>query len=392
MRLLIPLLLFVQTVFACPSLSSQQAAEAISQLVTEIAYHDDLYFNHNKPVISDSEFDALQQQLNLLRQCFPQIAIHNKVIAHQKATVPHVQPMGSLHKVSDEAALRHFVENEPNSVILQPKIDGVAAELVYQEGKLVQASTRGDGHKGRDILPHIVAAAQIPTQLPAPFNQHTIVLHGELYAQLDRMDSEALQHYASARHYVAGQLHRKAPDISALATIAFFPWTWLDAPFDSETDSLSALKEMGFTAVAQHSHTIKSPTDLAPWITHYQQDEAPPFLMDGVVVKVDNYARRQVLGASSEAPHWARALKFDGVVVSSTVEKIIYTVGKSGRVTPVAQIKPVLINNQHVQRISLGSEKSRKAQGIEVGQTVQIELRGGANPVLKHNDAPAAKS
>ena len=366
----------------CPDWTHDEAIENIKRLASEVAQHDERYFHQNAPGISDNEYDALTDRLKQWETCFGSVQINKSSAGSHRAKIPHRAVMGSLKKASTIEDVDNFLQALPgNEMLVQPKIDGVAVELVYCYGQLVQATTRGDGKSGVDITHHIKHMPLIPATL-AGYADQEVILHGELFARLDRTDPDVLKRYASARHLVAGQLNRSKPDSDVLGTFDFFPWLWIDSPYASDHQSIKALAQMGFPLPLKHTHVVHSPDQVVQLSTNYFADHNFPFLMDGIVIKVASSKFRTQLGWSGNAPGWAIAWKFSGQSALSEVVKIAFTIGRTGRITPVVHINPVHIGNRIISRISLGSVAKLKQVDLAAGDLISVSLKGHATPVF----------
>ena len=288
--------------------------------------------------------------------------------------------MGSLKKADDQGDVKQFLQAfSPSGFVLQPKIDGIAAELIYQKGQLIKAITRGDGKQGKNITRHVRLMPLIPQTLPEAID---LVLHGELFARLDLLDNKTLKRYASARHLVAGQVNRNQPDAAILKVIDFFPWRWIDAPFVSETEVVNGLNKLGFTLPLKYTHKIHSLDDILKWREAYAVKENQIFLMDGIVVKSANFADRNKSISNSRYPGWALAWKFPAKAAVTTVVDIEFSKGKTGKITPVLVVAPVTIEGRVIRRVSLGSMNIFLAKNIRVGDQVSVMLKGLATPVF----------
>ena len=374
--LLFPLLSFA----SCPVWTESEVSKQLEELRQEVKYHDDLYYNKHAPVLSDSEYDDLKAQLSYLEDCFPNLAVTYDPVADQGGKIDHKAFMGSLDKANDEKDIIAFLKKADKSLVLvQPKIDGVAAELVYQEGKLVAASTRGTGDRGMDILKAIMLMPSVPKKIPT--EQAEIVLHGELFARMDiGVDYSG---YASARHYVAGHLARDDADVLAMANIAFFPWRWVNSPFSTDNAVLNGLYSLGFDLPTMYTMVAKSLKDVKKIRQDfYHNRKNEPFLMDGIVLKLDNLKLRNELGWSSNHPNWALAWKFAAGNGVSQVTAIDFTIGRTGQITPVLEISPTKIRGEIIQKISMGSVRLLQKKNIAVGDRITVVLKGNATPVF----------
>ncbi|MGO0308551.1 DNA ligase LigA-related protein [Endozoicomonas acroporae] len=368
----------------CPQWNQGEATEQISSLSDEVAYHDELYFNQNAPIISDGEYDDLLARLKYWQACFPSIATEKSLpqTPHNKYTIHHQAPMGSLKKAQSAEEVKRFLQRIADSgFLVQPKIDGVAVELVYKNGRLIQASTRGNGEVGVDILHHI---RQMPliTKTLGNDEKNQLILHGELFARLDIMSPSILKQYASARHLVAGQLNRSDPETEAVKAFDFFPWQWVNSPFNSGLQSITALAGMGFPLPLEHTHKTTSYPEIKQHLEHYATIKKPVFLMDGIVIKADSKTFKKQLGWTGDTPAWAMAWKFPPATTTSKVEAIEFTIGRTGNITPVVHIKPVLFKNRTLSTLSLGTVQNLEKKAIAVGDQISIKLKGSAIPVF----------
>ena len=389
---LFSLILSCSALAECPSWSARQAEEQLQKLNQEVQYHNHLYFQKNAPVLSDHEFDALAARLKALSDCFPEIRLD----PDKKLTIPasssqkirHQAFMGSLRKADNKIDIVEFLQNAHDStMILQPKIDGVAVELVYEHGKLVAASTRGDGNKGRDILAKIKAVPGIPKKVFSDFAR--IVLHGELFARLDiwqehsRQDKSVNGRYSSARHFVAGIVQSNQLRLSDLQMLDFFPWQWVDNPFETQSITHHQLYGLGFDLPTRYSYSVRRLDDVVKLRNQLEQDAINmPFIMDGIVLKIDSVSRAEELGWSGNTPDYALAWKFPPSVAVSTVTKIEFRVGRTGNITPVVHFKPVRIKGEIISRVSLGSSNNLRKKDIAIGDEISVVLKGAATPVF----------
>ena len=390
-----PLMVHLSVQASCPNWSDSEAEKKLEQLSQEIQHHNQLYFVQQKPVLSDHEYDALAKQLQVLSGCFPDIPLSTDTSERlepdndQIRKVQHAFFMGSLRKAESEQDVSQFLEqvfsaNNHSGVMLQPKIDGIAIELVYQNGKLTAASTRGNGIMGSNILAKVKGIPRIPNEIH--LHHSRIVLHGELFVRLDLWDTRTNDKgsYSSARHFAAGIIHSKTPEIRALEVLDFFPWEfWAGTPAKSLSENVNELFTLGFPLPKQFTEPVISLEEVIKKRDQLQkQADHLPFLMDGVVLKVNSATQRSDLGASIQYPHWALAWKFPPDVAVTTVQGIDFNVGRTGNITPVLVLRPVKLNEQNITRVSLGSLKNLQNHNIAMGDQVSVALKGAANPVF----------
>ena len=401
--LLIPLIAPFVARASCPEWSEQEARQKLEQLNQEIQHHNQLYFVQQTPVLSDHEFDALAKRLQSLSECFPDIQLNtgntqrlepdNPSNSHSDSNanspVSHAYAMGSLRKAESEKDISEFLQqvfrtSNHSGVMLQPKIDGIAVELVYRHGQLVSASTRGNGKMGKNILAKVKAIPAIPAEMPAA--QSSIVLHGELFVRLDLWNEKThnKSRYSSARHFVAGIIHSNTPELSALEVLDFFPWRlWQPTPARSESEAVNQLYTLGFDLPSQFTEPVKSLEAVIRKREQLQQQaNRLPFLLDGIVLKANNSAQQQAMGSTAHAPNWALAWKFPPDVAVTTVRDIEFKVGRTGTITPVLVFESVEINERTISRVSMGSLANLQNRDIAIGDQISIALKGSATPTF----------
>ena len=288
----------------------------------------------------------------------------------------HRQQMLSLHSVRERDLVANFYQrHQHQQLLIQPKIDGMAVELVYEKGLLVSASSRGNGQQGRDLLALMLRSDAVDSIIAYP---HTLVIHGELYVEQQawlRRDK-----YVSSRHMTAGIASQLSPTQADVMSLRFMPWRWLNSPYQNEIMSLAQLAMLGFANMAKMSHSLDNPEDIDHWFAHYQN--TGPLLLDGIVIKLANQALQREYGQTQQAPRWALALKFTGPKGLSNVTDITYQVGNSGRITPVVHVQPLALSGRQITRVSGRSQPWLLQSKIEVGSRVEIELVGNATPQL----------
>lgn len=363
----------------CTSLSATQ----LQSLNKTIQHHDMLYYHKHHPELSDTEYDALVEQRNQLSQCLKQTT--DNVLKHTAPTgaVQHNARLSSLLKGSDRKEIIQFIntiQRLGSSVILQPKIDGVAAELVYQDGKLVRASTRGDGEWGENILPAIRTMQRIPKHLDTTIP--LVILHGEIFARLDLV-TDQLKSYVSARHFTAATLHTETPDKNNLAVLDFFPWQWINHKFAQDSLSYQQLVNWTFFPVSVYSYQLTNSTETESLRTKLlESQQSIPFLMDGIVIKANDMAVRKKLGNNATAPHWAIAWKFSASQAVTVVNEISFSIGRTGKITVLLSLEPTTLKGITVQQVSIGSVKRFKTLDIVPRDIISIAFKGDAIPVL----------
>lgn len=361
----------------CPDGSRDQLQQEHQNLLNSIQKNNELY-EAGKPAISDGAYDALVIRQRLISRCLRQ----------SKPAAPvnpldsrHRYPMGSLHKADDTKEVEEFLENAHklgSPVVVQPKIDGIAVELIYKNGQLVQALTRGQWRTGKGInllpaLKHIPAVPQVIAN-----NKSEVVIRGELYAEVTNPQA---QKAASPRHYVAGLINRSELSPKELSSLKFFPWQWKNSSQGSLLTNVHQLAEWGFMATDPFTHKVKTLEDVARLRTYYGEKPVP-IPMDGIVLKMQNLAVQEQLGHLDGTPYWALAWKFPAESAVSKITGINWSVGRTGQVTVILEISPVDLQGVTVSSVNAGPLAYFSKQNIAVEDTVSLSLKGAATPVL----------
>ncbi|MDZ4183474.1 MAG: NAD-dependent DNA ligase LigA [Desulfuromonadales bacterium] len=408
-RLFIGLILLVITTtpaksFAasdCPLLDSAAATAQLEILSAEVLYHNRLYYQELRPVLSDAEYDRLYARLVRLEACFPLLVAANSPTRRvgaegvdPKLTIAHAQPMLSLTSSADDtavAALLQRVEKVKEGKVLylvQPKFDGLPVELLYRQGKLVAAATRGDGLRGEDVTAQARKLGALPQKLRGNYPPR-LLLRGEIYARKQRQESApqtaTLTAYATLRHQAVATLRSQDATPEALAALAFFPFMQLSVADSvlSDHDSLRALKEWGFADPLPQSWSATSLAEIRElFATALAQRSQWPFAADGIVVKVDDLALRRTLGDNSRAPNWAAAWKFPSATVQTTVTEIVWQTGRTGRRTPVATLAPRELAGIQIEHVTLHNADELERLDLIAGDEVLVALSGDVIPQI----------
>jgi DNA ligase (NAD+) len=371
----------------------------MQSLGNSIRYHNRLYYEKNKPEISDAEYDGLFASLVQLERCFPSLvdaASPTKAVGsgieNDMRKVKHEKPMISLSSATGpgavEALLKRATQIGTFQFMVQPKVDGLPVELTYRDGRLVSAATRGDGRFGEDVTVRVREITGIPLQLSGNFPER-VVLRGEVYADLQLLqayESTAIESYATPRHAAAGILQSQTANPAAVATLRLFPFELVTVGSNSERlhsdrDALKLLSNWGFGVDAVHTHLVGTIGEIqSVYRTYLVKRYQQPFAMDGIVVKVDDLQVRRQLGEGARAPFWAAAWKFPAETARTRIRKIIWTVGRTGRRTPVADVDPVRLGGLLVSRVSLHNKAEMMRLNSVPGDTVLVALVGDIIP------------
>ena len=371
---------------------------AYQALLEQIAAADVAYHQDDDPTITDAEYDTLVQQRRAMEAADPTLAQPTTVGAPPAAgfaKVRHRVPMISLDNVFDGAGFDDFIASvrrfllldaaAPLPLVAEPKIDGLSLSILYENGVLVRAATRGDGAEGEDVTANLRHVPAVPQRLQgdAPTS---IEIRGEIY--MTRADFVALnasqeRQFANPRNAAAGSLRQLDPRITAQRPIQFFAYAMGDAstaPADTHSGFLDRLRGWGF-AVNELDRLLPDPGAAAA----FQAEMAAirptlPYEIDGVVYKIDSLALQRRLGAAGRAPRWAVAWKFPAEQASTVLEAIHIQVGRTGALTPVAWLAPVLVGGVTVTRATLHNEDEIARKDIRPGDTVTLQRAGDVIP------------
>jgi len=394
-------------------ISEADAAKELGRLAQQIAYHNERYHAEDAPEISDAEYDALVRRNAELESLFPHLirpdspsrAVGASPSGHL-AKVAHARPMLSLDNAFADEDISDFVgrvrrflslaENAEVALTAEPKIDGLSCSLRYERRQLVQAATRGDGQVGEDVTANVrtIADAEIPKWLPADAPD-LFEIRGEIY--MDRGDFDALNHqqaatggkiFANPRNAAAGSLRQKDAAITAARPLRFFPHGWGEAsslPGETQSAVVAAIVGWGFRDTGLFVRADGADEALA----HYRRIEAMradlPFDIDGVVYKVDRLDWQARLGFVAKAPRWAIAHKFPAERAQTTLEKIDIQVGRTGKLTPVARLKPVTVGGVVVQNATLHNADEIARLGVRPGDRIVVQRAGDVIPQIVEN-------
>jgi DNA ligase (NAD+) len=401
---------------AVDKLTEKDAAAELERLAGEIAEHDRRYHGEDAPTISDAEYDALRLRNNAIEARFPKLIRPDSpshrvgAKASEKfAKVVHARPMLSLDNAfADEdvtdfvARIRRFLglsDDVPLSFTCEPKIDGLSASLRYENGVLVQAATRGDGTEGEDITANVRTITDIPLRLKGKAPA-VLEVRGEVYMthkEFERIVAEQevenrqraengrkeLPVYANPRNSAAGSLRQLDPAITASRKLNFFAYAWgeaSDMPADTQSGMLAAFKKFGFVVnpLIRQASTVEE--ILAFYREIGEKRALLPYDIDGVVYKIDSLELQQRLGFISRSPRWAIAHKFPAEQAETIVEDIDIQVGRTGKLTPVAKLKPVTVGGVVVQNATLHNQDYIAKLDVRLGDTVVIQRAGDVIP------------
>ena len=392
---------------ACPEISNSDASQQMVTLGNDIRYHNQLYYEKAQPAISDAEYDRLFASLVRLEGCFPALVAADSPtrtvgggVDGGTRMVQHERPMLSLLSATGPEAVAALLKRVAAAgevqLLVQPKVDGLPAELIYEAGRLVSASTRGDGRFGEEVTERVREIQGIPHQLSGNFPVR-VVVRGEVYADLPLLknywaetapDKDATPRHP--RHVAAGVLKARKPDPAALATLRLFPFELVNSgsvggsvgsSLGSDRAALQLLLDWGFPVAFEQTRPVRTFAEVqAIYRTYLTNRDQQPFAMDGIVVKVDDLSLRQRLGEGEHAPFWAAAWKFPPDSARTRVLDIRWTVGRTGRRTPIAEVVPVRLGSVLVSRVSLHNDADISRLDIAIGDQVVVVLVGDVIP------------
>ncbi len=384
------------------------AQKRIKQLTEEINRHNHLYYHSAQPEITDYEFDQLLAELISLEQQFPQFLSPNSPsqrvggdISKEFASVRHKEPMLSLDNTYSEAELRDFDRrvqkalNEPYEYVCELKIDGVSISLHYQQGELIQAVTRGDGVQGDDVTPNVKTIRTVPLKISAAGVPDDFEVRGEIFmpkagfAMMNKQRAEAGEPlFANPRNATAGTLKTLDSKLVAKRPLDAFVYNLVGDSTDVSThyDRMNLLKKWGFN-ISDIKARCSDIDCVLEFIKEVEDSRSTlSFDIDGVVVKVNSIEQQQVLGFTAKSPRWAIAYKYKPEEASTTLLSIDFQVGRTGTITPVANLSPVLLAGSTVKRATLHNEDVMSALDVRAGDTVFVEKGGDVIPKITRVD------
>jgi DNA ligase (NAD+) len=401
-----------------PDLTSAQAKAELKRLAYEIALNDKRYYQEDAPKITDAAYDRLRERNAAIEQRFPHLIRADSPSKRVGATptgrfkkVRHAVPMLSLDNAMAEqdvvdfvARIRRFLklgEDEKIAFSAEPKIDGLSMSLRYENGALVTAATRGDGAEGEDVTANIKTLHDVPKELKGRNVPKIAEVRGEVYMTKqaflelnERQKAAGGELYVNPRNTAAGSLRQKDPSVTASRPLGFFAYAWgemSEMPADSQSGMIKWFERCGFTTnpLTKLVHSVDEllafHRDIEQRRSHLDYD------IDGVVYKVDRLDWQERLGFVSRSPRWAIAHKFPAERAITVVKGVLITVGRTGALTPTAQLEPVgvggvivqnatLHNEDYIKGIGGDGEVLREGRDIRIGDTVIIQRAGDVIP------------
>ncbi len=377
-------------------------AKQIEALRETLRHHEHLYYVLDQPAIMDAEYDALMLQLQELEAKHPEFASPDSPTQRVGGKpregftkVRHSSPMLSLDNALNEEELRAFdrrvqelLKGEPYRYVAELKLDGLSLAIHYENGAMQRAITRGDGAVGEDVTENTRTIRSVPLRVKLePHNfevRGEVVMNSKGFQKLNAdREAQGLPRFANPRNAAAGSLRVLEPTITASRPLDYYAYFFLvngNFFFDSHWESLETLHKMGFKVNAQRT-LCKNLEELLEFIHKWEERrESLPYEIDGIVAKIDSIPQQQALGWTAKAPRWAIAFKWPARQAETVVENIEVQVGRTGALTPVAHLKPVVVGGVTVSRATLHNEDEIERLELQIGDSVIVERSGDVIP------------
>ena len=389
-------------------MEKEEVIKKLKRLAEQIEYHNNLYYNNDSPEISDAEYDNLRIKNMELEKQFPNLVLPNspskKVGAELNSSfkkVQHFVPMLSLGNTFTKQDVenyinktKRFLQIDSNSnleFLAEPKIDGLSATLVYKNGKLVLGATRGDGKQGENITENIKSIKEIPHYLVGKYPRE-IEIRGEIYmsnAEFEKLNSiivaQSLPDFANPRNSAAGSVRQLDSQITASRKLGFFAYNW---GFASENiggtlvEVRDLIESLGFNL----NHPVELCSNLDQMLNFYNkiyENRANlDFDIDGIVYKLNDISYYERLGSTDHSPRYAISHKFPAELGITKLKDVKFQVGRTGAITPVAELTPVTIGGVRIKRASLHNKDEIKRLGLVIGDTVSLKRAGDVIPQI----------
>ena len=387
-------------------MNNEEVIKELKNLASQIEYHDNLYYNKDLPEISDADYDKLRIKNKNMETQFPELILSNSpskrvgsALTSNLKKITHEVPMLSLGNTFTNKEVEEFInktrrflkinQDENMEFVAEPKIDGLSATLLYKNGKLVQGATRGDGKQGENITENIKTIQDIPKNLQGNYPSE-IEIRGEIYisnSEFERINSlrikNSLPVFANPRNAAAGSVRQLDPKITESRKLGFFAYSWglMSSPIgESLMEVRENIKKIGFNL----NHPVKLCLNLYEMLKFYediyQNRSNLDFDIDGIVYKLNNLSYYDRLGATEHSPRYAVSHKFPPETGLTILNDVKFQVGRTGAITPVAELQPLTIGGVRIQRASLHNTDEINRLGIVIGDTVSLKRAGDVIP------------
>lgn len=379
----------------------QNIKEKMNQLEEKLREHNYLYYIIDRPSITDQEYDALKRELEALEEQYPQFRNENsptKEVGHFPETTfektKHDVAMLSLDNAFDKQELLDFEDrikkllnfSEENDIeyICELKFDGLAVSIKYEDGKLIRGSTRGNGLVGENITENIKTIKEIPLSV----NYNSLEVRGEVYLSLEDFEKlnqkrENDEKFANPRNAASGSLRQKNPQNTAERNLSIFLYDLINGfDFKTHSEKLIKLEELGFS-VNNKYEIIPGMENVYKFCEKWtKKRENLPYEIDGIVIKVNDLSLQNQLGFKQHSPRWAIAYKFPAEEVQTKIKDIIVQVGRTGALTPVAIMEPVMVGGSKIKNATLHNEDELNRKDVRIGDRVVIRKAGDVIPEI----------
>ena len=385
-------------------MKQSEAKARIDILRREIEEHNNRYYVLNQPSISDFEYDILLNELDTLEKKFPEFIIEDSPsrrvgsdITKEFEQYEHAYPMLSLGNTYSEEELREFDSRIHKTIsqsieyVCESKFDGASISITYKNGSLFRAVTRGDGNKGDDVTLNVKTIKSIPLKITSKAIPAEFVIRGEILmprAVFNRLNEERIKAdiipFANPRNAAAGTLKLLDPKIVASRSLDCMVYFLLseELPHDNHYDNLKEAAGWGFN-VAESIRLCKNIDEVFQFISHWESERKNlPYDIDGVVVKVNSLSQQQELGFTAKSPRWAIAYKYKAEEASTRLLSVTFQVGRTGTVTPVANLEPVLLSGSTVKRATLHNADQIALLDLHLNDMVYVEKGGEIIPKI----------
>lgn len=358
----------------CPNWSPIRAGQEMTQLQTQLRHWDDAYYRQGQNLVSDVDYDSLQQRLRQWQQCFtPDQAAYAAQLTTDGTALHPVAHTG-VRKLRDKRAVMEWMQGK-SDLWVQPKVDGVAVTLIYRQGQLASLVSRGDGLRGEEWRTRAAMIPAIPQRIIT--TQDEVVLQGELFLQMTD-HRQALDGGKNARAQVAGAMmrHDATP---LLAQLGVFIWAWPDGPA-SMSERLAQLSRWGFDLTGRWSERVNDEDEVASWRDRWFQGRLP-FATDGVVIHQSPV--RMGRDWQPGQGNWSAAWKYQPAEVSSEVRSVAFNIGRTGKIAVVLNLIPVQLDDKTVRRVNIGSLRRWRELDVIAGDQVTLALAGLGIPRIE---------